>query len=110
MQNLKVANQVLFRDLFEGYNLGHCLSESSEKMLQRGKRGDRIYTKWFVCFFSGGKKKQTNMQLKVRRLLLITKKRHLKFMILMFFCVWEEDLRSLKLFIRYALQFSRANI
>ena len=105
MQNLKVANQVLFRDLFEGYNLGHCLSESSEKMLQRGKRGDRIYTKWFVCFFSGGEKKK-NMQLKVRRLLLITKKRHLKFMILMFFCVWGEDL----LFIRYALQFSRANI
>ena len=58
MQNLKVANQVLFRDLFEGYNLGHCLSESSEKMLQRGKRGDRIYTKWFVCFFSGGEKKK----------------------------------------------------
>ena len=63
--------------------------------------------KWFVCFFLGQK---TNMQLKVRRLLLITKKRHLKFMILVFFCVWGEDLGSMKLFIRYMLQFSRANI
>ena len=108
MQNLKIANKVLFRDLFEGYTWGTA-SQKTLRNCSKEVREDTGYI-WSGLFISFLGKKKNKHAVERRLLLLITKKRHLKFMILVFFCVWGEDLGSLKLFIRYALQFSRAKI
>ena len=63
IHSLNVKSYVLFGNLTEDYSLGDSLSDSSEELFQRDKRG-ASYNKSF--------------------------NRHLKLMILVFFCVWED--------------------
>ena len=42
MHKLKVSSYVLSGDLTQDYNLGDRISESSEELLQRGKKGFMI--------------------------------------------------------------------
>ena len=81
MHSVKVTSSLLFLDLTADCSMGDNLSDSSEGRLQRGKGGARVYE-----LFAG-----KNMQSSIESLLLITKNRHLKLMILVLFCVWEED-------------------
>lgn len=67
MHSLKVVSEVLLEDLTEDYNLGDSLSDSSEELLQRGKGGVRHMEESVI-----------------QGLLLITKNRNLKLMILDF--------------------------
>ena len=67
MHSLKVVSEVLLEDLTEDYNLGDSLSDSSEELLQRGKGGVRHVEESVI-----------------QGLLLITKNRTLKLMILDF--------------------------
>ena len=67
MHSLKVVSEVLLEDLTEDYNLGDSLSDSSEELLQRGKGGVRHMEESVI-----------------QGLLLITKNRTLKLMILDF--------------------------
>ena len=67
MHSLKVVSEVLLEDLTEDYNLGDNLSDSSEELLQRGKGGVRHMEESVI-----------------QGLLLITKNRTLKLMILDF--------------------------
>ena len=65
MHSLKVVSEVLLEDLTEDYNLGDSLSDSSEELLQRGKGGVRHMEESVI-----------------QGLLLITKERYLKLIIL----------------------------
>ena len=72
MHSLRVVSEVLLEDLTEDYNVGDSLSGSSKELLQRGKGGVRHMEESVI-----------------QGLLLITKNRNLKLMILDF-SVWED--------------------
>lgn len=67
MHSLRVVSEVLLEDLTEDYNVGDSLSDSSKELLQRGKGGARHMEESVI-----------------QGLLLITKNRNLKVMILDF--------------------------
>ena len=67
MHSLRVVSEVLLEDLTEDYNVGDSLSGSSKELLQRGKGGVRHMEESVI-----------------QGLLLITKNRNLKLMILDF--------------------------
>lgn len=67
MHSLRVVSEVLLEDLTEDYNVGDSLSDSSKELLQRGKGGVRHMEESVI-----------------QGLLLITKNRNLKLMILDF--------------------------
>lgn len=67
MHSLRVVSEVLLEDLTEDYNVGDSLSDSSKELLQRGKGGVRHMEESVI-----------------QGLLLITKNRNLKVMILDF--------------------------
>ena len=48
IQSLTVVSYLLFRYLTEECGPGDSLSESSEKLLQRGKGGARIYASYLL--------------------------------------------------------------
>ena len=47
MHNVHIVSSVLFQDLTEDCSPGDSLSDYSEKLLQRGKGGARIYMNFF---------------------------------------------------------------
>lgn len=67
MHSLRVVSEVLLEDLTEDYNVGDSLSDNSKELLQRGKGGVRHMEESVI-----------------QGLLLITKNRNLKLMILDF--------------------------
>lgn len=83
MYHLKVASYVLFRDFAEDQCPGDSLSDHSEELSQREEPG-------CIGGFAGGKINTQNIQWILKRLLLITKSRHLKVMVLVLFYIWED--------------------
>ena len=77
--------ELYFGDITENYNLRGNLADSYEGLIQRGREGTRIYR----GVFAEKKKWKKTMSSTIKRLLLITKNRFPKLMILVVFYVWE---------------------
>ena len=83
--DLKVENYVLFGSLLRTIAWDDSLSGSFEGLFQRGKGGHRIYRS-FSCL-KKHEKQETRKNKNIKRLLLITKTRHLKLEVLLHFCL-----------------------
>ena len=86
MHNLKVVSYVLFGDFTE-YNSPETASHIALRNYSKEVREEPGY---IVVFPENKQTKNKQMWLNVKILLLITKNRHFKLMILMLFCIWED--------------------
>ena len=79
-----VVSLRFFQGLTEDYSLRVNHSAALNKLLWRDRGGTSIY----MDFFLAGRYMQSSIHLGKKKLLLITKNRYLKLMILVLFCVW----------------------